>query len=223
VDPENRSHLAELEDYDEDQKTKLLEHFDNLASGLVFVQPIDSSAYVKNAIGNLFLSKCYNCKKIAVWVHDRMVFPAERASIAPNLDLPEDMVADFNEAREIVNASPRGAAALLRLVVQKLCSHLGANGNTIDQQIADLVGKGLNPLVQKSLDVVRVIGNDAVHPGSIDLKDDRDTALNLFRLVNAIAEQMISHPKSVNDMYAMLPEGKRNAIEARNEKAKKGN
>ena len=69
---------------------------------------------------------------------------------------------------------------------------------------------------------VRVIGNEAVHPGTIDLKDDRDSALNLFRLVNAIAEQMISHEKSVNDMYAMLPEGKRNAIEARNEEAKKG-
>ena len=55
----------------------------------------------------------------------------------------------------------------------------------------------------------------------LDLKDDRDTALNLFKLVNAIAEQMISHPKSVNDMYSMLPEGKRNAIEARNAKAKK--
>ena len=106
-------------------------------------------------------------------------------------------------------------------MIQKLCAHLGASGTTIDDQIADLVGKGLNPLVQKSLDVVRVIGDEAVHPGTIDLKDDRDTALNLFKLVNAIAEQMISHPKSVNDMYSMLPEGKRNAIEARNAKAKK--
>jgi hypothetical protein len=39
--------------------------------------------------------------------------------------------------------------------------------------------------------------------------------------VNAIAEQMISHPKSVNDMYALLPEAKRAAIEARDEKTKK--
>jgi hypothetical protein len=45
--------------------------------------------------------------------------------------------------------------------------------------------------------------------------------LSLFKLINAIAEQMISLPKSVDDMYSMLPEGKRNAIEARNEKAKK--
>jgi hypothetical protein len=78
-----------------------------------------------------------------------------------------------------------------------------------------LVKKGLNPLVQQSLDIVRVIGNEAVHPGVIDLKDDRDTALRLFELVNAIVEQMISHPKAVNEMYARLPEAKRKAIKAR--------
>ena len=150
-----------------------------------------------------------------------MVDPVQRAGVMPNPDLPDELIADFNEAREIVNASPRGAAALLRLVVQKLCTHLGAVGDTIDKQIADLVSKGLNPLVQQALDIVPVIGNEAVHPGTIDLKDDRDAALRLFQLVNAIAEQMISHPKSVRDMYAMLPEGKRAAIDARNERVKK--
>ena len=79
--------------------------------------------------------------------------------------------------------------------------------------------KGLNPLVQKSLDVVRVVGNEAVHPGSIDLRDDRDTALQLLNLVNLIADQMITHPKAVHSMYEMLPEGKRAAIEQRNERA----
>jgi len=44
---------------------------------------------------------------------------------------------------------------------------------------------------------VRVIGNEAVHPGKLDLKDDRDTATRLFKLVNIIAEQMISNPKHV--------------------------
>jgi hypothetical protein len=29
--------------------------------------------------------------------------------------------------------------------------------------------------VQKSLAVVRVIGNEAVHPGTIDLNENRDT------------------------------------------------
>ena len=74
---------------------------------------------------------------------------------------------------------------------------------------------------QKSLDIVRVIGNEAVHPGVVDLNDDRDTANKLFDLVNSIADQMISHPQSVQELYGKLPETKRKAIEERNEKANK--
>ena len=102
--------------------------------------------------------------------------------------------------------------------MQKLCKHLGEKGKSIDEDIASLVKKGLNPLVQQSLDIVRVIGNDAVHPGVIDLKDDRDTALRLFELVNTIADQMISNPRAVREMYAKLPEAKRKAIETRDKK-----
>jgi hypothetical protein len=52
-------------------------------------------------------------------------------------------------------------------------------------------------MVQKSLDIVRVIGNEVVHPGVLDLKDDRDTAVQLLKLINSIADQMISHPKNI--------------------------
>jgi hypothetical protein len=128
---------------------------------------------------------------------------------------------DFQEAREIVNSSPRGAAALLRLCVQKLCKHLGEQGKNIDDDIASLVKKRLDPLVQKSLDIVRVIGNEAVHPGVLDLRDDRDTALRLFELINSIADQMISHPKNVTDLYEKLPENKRKRIEERDGKTPK--
>ena len=80
----------------------------------------------------------------------------------------------------------------MRLCVQRLCRHLGEKGENIDDDICALVKKGLNPLVQKSLDIVRVIGNEAVHPGVLDLKDDRDTALRLFELVNSIADRIRS-------------------------------
>ncbi len=105
------------------------------------------------------------------------------------------------------------------MCVQKLCVHLGEKGKNIDDDIGSLVKKGLNPLVQKSLDIVRVIGNEAVHPGRIDLKDDRDTAMTLLGILNAIADQMISHPKTVETMYEKLPETKREAIERRDAKA----
>jgi hypothetical protein len=196
---------------------KILELLEKLQAGLVVIEDNSDYKSVYN-VSNLHLSKCYNCKKIAVWVYDRLLFPLNKAGALPNTDLPDSIIRDFEEAREIVSASPRGAAALLRLCIQKLCKHLGEKGENIDADIASLVAKGLNPLVQQSLDIVRVIGNEAVHPGVIDLKDDRDTALRLFDLVNAIADQMISHPKAVTAMYSKLPETKRKAIENRDKK-----
>jgi hypothetical protein len=51
---------------------------------------------------------------------------------------------------------------------------------------------------------VRVVGNNAVHPGSLDMKDNIETANKLFALVNLIAEVMISQPKHVEAMYDSL-------------------
>ena len=216
---ETKDRIGKAKELEASQKERLLRRIEKIEAGLVLLDRNQTGAYVYSDVGNLHLSECYNCKKIAVWVHDSLAFPAQRAGVLPNIDLPDDLVADFEEARAIVGNSPRGAAALMRLVVQKLCAHLGEKGKNIDNDIASLVSKGLNPLVQKALDVVRVIGNEAVHPGSFDLRDDRDTALRLFGLVNAIADQMITHPRAVKEMYDQLPPGKLAAIEARNEKA----
>ncbi|MCW5206875.1 DUF4145 domain-containing protein, partial [Desulfobulbus sp. F5] len=118
----------------------------------------------------------------------------------------------------IINRSPRGAAALLRLCVQKLCAHLGEPGKNINQDIAGLVKKGLNPRIQKSLDIVRVIGNEAVHPGELDLRDDPDTAAQLANLVNIIADFMITQPKHIDTLYDSLPVEKKEQIDKRDGK-----
>lgn len=221
-DAETREKILNAKELEAGQKEHLLLWVDKILAGLILLDRNQNGKYVYNDVGNLHLSECYNCKKIAVWVQDNLVFPGQRVGPIPNIDLPQELIADFEEARSIVGNSPRGAAALMRLVIQKLCAHLGEKGKNIDDDIASLVSKGLNPLVQKALDVVRVIGNEAVHPGTIDLKDDSNTALRLFGLVNAIADQMITHPKSVQEMYDQLPPGKLAAIDARNEKATNG-
>ena len=160
-----------------------------------------------------YLSRCYACEDIAVWIQERLVFPPKRTGPQPNPDLPDDIKVDYEEARSILDLSPRGAAALLRLCIEKLCNHLGASGKPLNAQIADLAEKSLiGEQERNALHVVRVIGNEAVHPGKMDLKDDRDTAEKLFMIVNVIAEKTISYPKHVGEISESLPEPKREAI-----------
>jgi len=164
---------------------------------------------------NLSISECFSCNNISLWIHSTLVHPQISHEFEPNEDLSEDIKLDFLEAAKIVQLSPRGAAALLRLCVQKMCVQLGEKGKHINTDIAALVKKGLSVQVQQALDIVRVTGNDAVHPGQIDLRDDRATASQLFNLVNIIAEIMISQPKRIQEMYDQLPEDKLEGIEQR--------
>jgi hypothetical protein len=163
-------------------------------------------------MGDLQRNECVFCRHIVLWLGDQMLYPDHPTAPPPNPDLQADIQDDYREAASIVNKSPRGAAALLRLCVQKLCGQLHAEGRNIDEAIGDLVQKGLPVRVQQALDYVRVIGNNAVHPGQIDIKDDRETALTLFGLVNFIAEDLITRPKEVDTMYQSLPESYRNAV-----------
>jgi hypothetical protein len=170
----------------------------------------------ESEVVNLTMSLCYSCGAYAVWHADSLLYPAHHFGVGPNEDTPADVKLDFEEAASIVDTSARGAAALLRLSIQKLMPHLGEKGDNLNDDIKSLVAKGLDPRIQQALDVVRVIGNNAVHPGQIDLKDDKATAIKLFELVNTIVTATISAPKSIEHMYqSILPEGARAAIAKR--------
>lgn len=196
-----------------------VEFADKLNARELDVDSHSSEAYV-NRVHNLHLSQCCSCDKSALWLHDKLLHPTPHLPVECNNDMPDEIRADFEEAREIFFLSPRGAAALLRLAVQKLCRKLGESGEHINDDIASLVKKGLSVKIQKALDIVRVIGNDAVHPGQIDLNDDQDTAASLFELVNLIIEEKISEPRRLEEMYSKLPASKRDAIAQRDGTAK---
>lgn len=166
---------------------------------------------------NAWFSRCHSCKDLAFWIYDNLVYPPLSAAPLPNADLPEPILTIYNEASSILNLSPRGSAALLRLALQMLCEHLGKTGK-IDKQIAALVQDGLDESIQKACDVVRVIGNNAVHPGEIDLTDNRDIAISLFHLVNIISNKLISEKKEIERLYDILPQGALDAIARRDAK-----
>jgi len=168
-----------------------------------------------NVVNGVEVAYCSHCKFYSLWQNENMVYPDTSGILPPNADLPKDIQDDYKEARSIVNASPRGAAALLRLCIQKICIHLGEPGKNLNTDIGTLVKKGLSKDIQKAFDILRVKGNNAVHPGEIDLKDKRESALRFFKLVNFIAEETITRPNELSKLYQELPEGAKEAIEKR--------
>jgi len=159
------------------------------------------------------MSLCEACGRESIYIGDKIALPAESDAPVPASDLPNELIDDFEEARAILPRSPRGAAALLRLVIQKLLPHLGAKKKGIDAAIGELVASGaIKTPIQRALDTVRVIGNESVHPGEMNLKDDRETALALFRIINLIVETVITEPKRLDELYATLPQSKLEGI-----------
>ena len=163
----------------------------------------------------LNIASCQNCKKKTIWINNIYAYPDVVAEEA-HPDMPEPVKQLFNEAGLIYNKSPRAACALLRLAIDRLCNELGETDRDISKNIGALVKKGLPQSVQQALDVVRVVGNKAVHPGQISFDvDDKATAIMLMRLLNIIVERMITEPNEIDSLYQGLPESVKKSIENR--------
>lgn len=161
------------------------------------------------------VSFCEHCRNISIWHGKRMIYPKTIQIESPNTDLSKEIQRDYLEAANILNDSPRAAAAILRLALQKLCIQLGEKGHNINDDIASLVKKGLNPTIQKSLDALRITGNNSVHPGEIDLTEDVPRVTKMFNIVNFIAQKMITEQKEIAEFYAALPTDSKEAIKKR--------
>lgn len=185
------------------------------------------NAYVVDRYINfpVWACRCGFCSQDSFWLAldsnseealvGRVIHPAVLAAPEAHEDLPAECKLDFQEARSICNLSPRGAAAILRLCLQKLLKHLGGGGEHIDSDIKRLVALGLDAHIQQALDVIRVTGNNAVHPLEMNLEDDPDSVLVLFEMINFIVEERISRPLKTQNRFANLPEKARLAIERR--------
>jgi len=146
-----------------------------------------------------------------------MILPIQSLAPMPHDEMPDNISADYLEARAIVGKSSRGACALLRLAVQKLCIDLGYTSGNINKDIGSMVEDGLPVQIQQALDVVRVVGNNAVHPGEL-VKDDVDEiAIGIFHLINEIVEDRIAKPKRIAALYEKLPVGAVEAIQRRDQ------
>lgn len=164
---------------------------------------------------HVIIATCLSCNGKTIWINDNYVYP-DIVSEEANPDMPDSVKQLYIEAGLIYNKSPRAACALLRLAIDRLCNELGETDRDINKNIGALVRKGLPKYVQQALDVVRVVGNKAVHPGQISFDvDDTETAKMLMHLLNIIVERMISEPNEINSLYQDLPESVKESIEKR--------
>ncbi|MBN3006395.1 DUF4145 domain-containing protein [Chromobacterium alkanivorans] len=183
---------------------------------------VNLSDYGRDRPSHINQATCLRCQKNSYWhirsskpLQMKMIYPSISTVPLPAKDMPDDCRPDYEEARAIAAQSPRAAAALLRLVVEKLCHQLGDPSKDINQNIALLVQNGLPKRIQQALDSVRVIGNASLHPGIMDIEDKQDTVTTLFKLVNIIVEKMISEPKEIDDVFECLPESRKQGIAIR--------
>ncbi|PFX70309.1 hypothetical protein COL35_04340 [Bacillus toyonensis] len=169
-------------------------------------------------VDHLEISWCEHCSKQSIWFNKSLIIPDNTLITPPHLDMPESIKLDYLEAASIATVSPRGAASLLRLCLQKLMVELGEKGENINADIASLVEKGLAVEVQQALDTLRVVGNNAVHPGELDLSADVETAIAIFELINFIIDEQITKKKKIASLFDKLPAGAKAAIAKRDAK-----
>ena len=165
------------------------------------------------------ISVCSRCDSTAFWLAEKMIYPTARMAPPANSDFPENVKEVYEEAAAIAGLSTRAACALLRVAIEMLLKDLGhvkENGN-INDSIGELVQAGVDKRVQRALDVVRVTGNNAVHPGRIDFDDSTDVS-SLFELINYIADTLITRPNKASEMFDNLPERAKRGIKRRDSK-----
>ena len=136
----------------------------------------------------------------------------------PNPDMPEDILDDYLEARDVVARSPRATCALLRLCIEKICNEKVPGSEDLNEKIGKMVKQGLDEKIQKAMDAIRVIGGQAVHPLAMDLKDGVDTATKLFQIVNYVADWAYTREKRIGEVFNSLPNSKKGAISDRDRK-----
>jgi len=202
------------------RRKRLADYLDRLEKNFATYRTLEYSTSGSAEMVNLVVSLCYSCGGFGIWIGDELIYPDSEIALVPHEEMPQAVLRDFTEAASIVAKSPRAAAALLRLCVQRLVVELGEKGDNLNADIGSLVQKDMiSPAVQKALDVVRVVGNNAVHPGEISFDDDGGIATKLFGLVNVIVEAAIATPKHIQKMYeSVVPPDTQKAIENRDTK-----
>jgi hypothetical protein len=161
-------------------------------------------------------ARCQRCKGWALFRGDALIWPPALGGPAVHPDAPHIVATIYAEAQAVAPASPRSAAALMRLALEQLVNDLEPGDDSLHDKTGRLRARGLDQLVVDAMDVLRVFGNNGAHIGEIDLADDRGTVDSLFQILNMVVEHVITRRKAVETLSARFTPGQKTAIEQRN-------
>ena len=163
------------------------------------------------------VSRCYHCKKWVLWKDLKIIYPRSITVENPNPDMPEVAKGWYMESAQILQDSPRASAALLRLALQEIINKVvkGGEKNDINENIR-ILSKEVDEDTWKAMDLIRIIGNNAVHPGEIQVEEENTEYM--YNLLNIIVQKTISNKKQIGDRFKRLPKSIKESINRRNNK-----
>jgi hypothetical protein len=105
-------------------------------------------------------------------------------------EIDEDKTADdIQEATEILNRFPKGAAALIRMSMLKMMPLLEQSGKNLDDNISSLVRKGLEVEIQESMDLRQVLRQNPLKPTQL-VEEGSETATRMFASLKEILKSL---------------------------------
>ncbi|MFD6053345.1 DUF4145 domain-containing protein [Agromyces sp. NPDC060279] len=197
--------------------------------GQVFVPFVDLPGYFRVDGTDIYSTKqagqwsatvCTACDAPSVWRGETLVHPADSTAPAPHPDMPEPVRELYGEASLVLPYSRRAAAALARASLEALLRELEESGSrkNLQTRIGELQDK-INPALWKVLTALRVVGNDALHGDQDDLVvlylsgEPAEVVEPFFGAINQLVEELITQPRKAEELYALIPDAKREAAE----------
>lgn len=221
-----------------DQKSFKCPHcgaFSHMQWANLFALTQDDQGNEFNIQTRVHQATCASCGQENVWYNNRQVpgwlsfqviprpsndcelsrlFPLQEITNqnipAYSVDMPDNVKSLYKEAALVFELSPRSAAALIRLALEKLCEHLSVKKKNIKESIEELAKQQVIPLtIAKAADNIRLIGNANVHAGIICDEVIEDINPAIFNYINLIVDYAITKPKEIEEINSLFPETKR--------------
>ena len=169
-------------------------------------ESFDSSVYL---LSNFHAIQCQSCEAYSIFNDKEMIYPLNSDVPVPCEDMPNNIIEIYNEAKKVLVISPKSACALLRLALENLMDYLKVDGKNLKEKICKYCDEyHVDESLKKSFHILRIVGNEAVHPGTINIDDNEDIARSLFGILNYIVDETITRKNKIDKIFDDLPKNK---------------